>query len=982
MTTAEADAAAGGRGSAAVAPPLGALPSSNKKLSRRESRQLANAKNTWVQHPNIINPQQRARAYLRTAGLVTAPATAPVLNDDSPSVPPHEEPERQFMRLLGSPDQRVRHSAVTKLSSYLQARSATSSTGLSELDLLKLWKALWYALYRCDKVPVQEELAKHMAHLLWCFVGTKEQDEYACQAYLDYCASDQVGGDDDAEDGSHGSDSEDDSHDSDAEDKDDEQSGGENDDDADAADDTLVPHCRGAHLVSLFVRTCFRTIRREWHAMDKYRINKFYTLVRLVIYEMYRYMARRQWHLGLIQLFNDSLMDEVFSANSCNGLRYHVVDVTLEELARVHRARDNNDDDAMLPLTEATFLEVLQPYTYIAHAEFGDDILQQRCIDNIFVKFLDQYSIVSDRAVEERNQADEGESTDDAVATGLLNNVHVGTVAQFLFKVAEDDSTCHRYRKSLYDLYKRYARRLKQAGNLDVVRHIDGLGEAGNDGMAAESSTIGLVQNRELKRSVERANTDEPRNATGMNKKSKTSSGRAEHDKDHGDGRCQCHDHDSIQESTPIPSRKKKRKESHGAQSVPRQASSSETSSGLREQRGVKGSDTVAMDKTPMNRKESTERRDEELQANRRMSKKEKNQLKETGTKHLVGNEQINLTSVETSEGDGGGTIESEQVRERKKNKKKRASESPKAVDESTSLAALASSRERNHSKSHNPPSDAVGLHNSEANEGVDSWNREGLQPDKPKMSHEMKINSETISTADKSQRAPPVLHLSDFDDQRKNARAVNARLDDQVDLGRSQPYEMDVDGSIELATTKRKRNKKKKGIQESGRPRLGPAEAAGKSDKSTSAKAVQDVGRGLDLSYTAKRQKLSRNGCGEEVITISMGQQFMARAAEEKRQRQRSVSSSPIWGRKQKQESDSPREREDSVACDKKVSFANSERTRSWKASINGLRQLQYAPPPIPVQGILRKKERSRSVDDIKSRSKFTQRRRATDYF
>jgi Nucleolar protein,Nop52 len=154
MTTAEADAAAGGRGSAAVAPPLGALPSSNKKISRREPRQLANAKK---QHPNIVNPQQRARAYLRTAGLVTAPPT-PVLNDNAPSVPPHEEPERQFMRLLGSPDQRVRHSAMN-----LQACSATSSKGLSELDLLKLWKALWYTLYLCDKVPVQEELAKHMA---------------------------------------------------------------------------------------------------------------------------------------------------------------------------------------------------------------------------------------------------------------------------------------------------------------------------------------------------------------------------------------------------------------------------------------------------------------------------------------------------------------------------------------------------------------------------------------------------------------------------------------------------------------------------------------------------------------------------------------------------------------------------------------------------------------------------------------------------
>jgi hypothetical protein len=206
-----------------------------------------------------------------------------------------------------------------------------------------------------------------------------------------------------------------------------------------------------------------------------------------------------------------------------------------------------------------------------------------------------------------------------------------------------------------------------------------------------------------------------------------------------------------------------------------------------------------------------------------------KNQLKAIGTKHLDGNEQINLTSVETREGDGDGTIESEQVSERKKDKKKRTSESPKAVDESASLAALAPSCERNHSKSHNHPSDAVGLYNSEAKEGVDSRNLEGLNSDTPKMSREMKINSETISTADKSQRAPPLLRLSDFDDQRKNARAVNARLHDQVDLGRSQPDEKDVDGAIELATTKRRRNKKKEGIEESGRPLLGPAEAAAK---------------------------------------------------------------------------------------------------------------------------------------------------------
>ena len=45
-------------------------------------------------------------------------------------------------------------------------------------------------------------------------------------------------------------------------------------------------HCRGAHLVSLYVATFLRTVKREWGNVDKHRVDKFYTAVRLMIREV------------------------------------------------------------------------------------------------------------------------------------------------------------------------------------------------------------------------------------------------------------------------------------------------------------------------------------------------------------------------------------------------------------------------------------------------------------------------------------------------------------------------------------------------------------------------------------------------------------------------------------------------------------------------------------------------------------------------
>lgn len=455
MTT-EADAAAG------TEPPL-------TKRARREKLKKSD-KNRWPQHPNIRNPEQRAKAYVRTAGLLKPKET--------PNLPLEDPSTIKLGRLLGGTDQRARHSAVLQLRAYLTARSDIEKGGISEMDLLKLWKGLWYTLYMADKAPVQEELSSHIANLIWCFEGTEEEDEYAAAAYMDLTDnnSDEYDGadgenDDDSEsddsyevsmeeisntlnDGVEEEDSDDDEGgDGDQQPEGDEQESNSSSKESDSEsgmveddlDDSEIRHCRGAHLASLFLRTYFATLRREWGNMDKYRIDKFYTLTRFLLQECFKYMAKRHWSLGIIRLFNDTIFEEVLSKTP-NGIRFHLIDITIEELAAVNA-------NAPMPLTEATFLDCVEPYFGLLQT--SEPTVHNRVIEKIMKKFLDDHSVLSDTYLKAENDEDK---------KLIFDQVHVGTVAKFIFDVASDGTTSDFYRKKLYSLNKMFYRRLKKVG--------------------------------------------------------------------------------------------------------------------------------------------------------------------------------------------------------------------------------------------------------------------------------------------------------------------------------------------------------------------------------------------------------------------------------------------------------------------------------------------------------------------------------------
>ncbi|ORX84418.1 Nop52-domain-containing protein [Anaeromyces robustus] len=69
--------------------------------------------------------------------------------------------QNSFGKALASADKSVRDKAVKKLSKYL-----SNKKDLSDLDLLKLWKGLFYCFWMSDKPLVQQQLSEKLASLI------------------------------------------------------------------------------------------------------------------------------------------------------------------------------------------------------------------------------------------------------------------------------------------------------------------------------------------------------------------------------------------------------------------------------------------------------------------------------------------------------------------------------------------------------------------------------------------------------------------------------------------------------------------------------------------------------------------------------------------------------------------------------------------------------------------------------------------------
>lgn len=80
-----------------------------------------------------------------------------------------QEAEIIFAQKLASNEKPIRSKALLKLRKYIHVRSEKETGGFSEVELLKIWKGLFYCLWMQDMPLLQEELSTKISALLHSF---------------------------------------------------------------------------------------------------------------------------------------------------------------------------------------------------------------------------------------------------------------------------------------------------------------------------------------------------------------------------------------------------------------------------------------------------------------------------------------------------------------------------------------------------------------------------------------------------------------------------------------------------------------------------------------------------------------------------------------------------------------------------------------------------------------------------------------------
>lgn len=253
-------------------------------------------------------------------------------------------------RALASTEKSVRDGAVRSLRAFLATNGAHN---LSELELKKLWKGLFYCFWMSDKPLIQQRLADDLSNLVLVHpkstTSTTQQDE------------------------------------------------GE-----------MSERAQGGLK---FLETFWDTLVAEWSGLDKHRIDKFYLLVRRFVASGFKLLAQEQWHPSAVRKFQTILGKfdgGVLSTNNPkvpDSLTYHLSDIYLDELEKVieevhdQQAQDEMDkleqqeeeqettqeEEEELPLVPT--LELLMPFVD-ALATAKSKAMYQRIWSNVFDPLL------------------------------------------------------------------------------------------------------------------------------------------------------------------------------------------------------------------------------------------------------------------------------------------------------------------------------------------------------------------------------------------------------------------------------------------------------------------------------------------------------------------------------------------------------------------------------------------------------------------
>lgn len=88
-----------------------------------------------------------------------------------------------------------------------------------------------------------------------------------------------------------------------------------------------------------FIRAFFLTMSREWTNIEALRLDKYLYLIRQYMNASFQYLAAKKWKSSVLEKFNAIMEETPLNPTNMkvpNGLRYHVLDVWVDELEKVN----------------------------------------------------------------------------------------------------------------------------------------------------------------------------------------------------------------------------------------------------------------------------------------------------------------------------------------------------------------------------------------------------------------------------------------------------------------------------------------------------------------------------------------------------------------------------------------------------------------------------------------------------------------------
>ncbi|ORY00527.1 Nop52-domain-containing protein [Basidiobolus meristosporus CBS 931.73] len=203
-----------------------------------------------------------------------------------------------FAKRLAHTDKKIRDKAVKALGKWLSSRE-----DLDQLELLKLWKGLFYCFWMSDKPLIQQQLSNTLATMI-----------------------------------------------------------------LDLPQTIAIP----------FVKAFWEIIVREWNGIDRYRLDKFYLLLRRYVNSTCTLLMNSSWDTELVEQYVDMMKSGVFNPSNLqipNSVRTHVADLFLEELDKVVPT-EKSEEVPMEKILEPFFYFIARNPNKLVYTRLQENLLQ------------------------------------------------------------------------------------------------------------------------------------------------------------------------------------------------------------------------------------------------------------------------------------------------------------------------------------------------------------------------------------------------------------------------------------------------------------------------------------------------------------------------------------------------------------------------------------------------------------------------------